>query len=332
MSYELRVPALALPATVPSAEALANCGQNAGAYEPWFWEIEYVTHRYLERSTDDGLHRRHGDIVKNLRRLAIATRDQVPSRFFQSSWYWYRKEHQTRLELHLRGLVSVPAPDLNGARPVRDIHERFPANELGDPQTLYRYTRKDHAEEMLDSGRVRIAPAASYRQMESDGARADEEMVKTIVLPGGRTTVQDSLGNPIKVIGDLSIAHTGVEYHVLCFSSEWDVAMFEDFADTTHCVVVRDVEAFAWRLEAAGQDRFPGWYFHHNPAWYFDPNESSLDAYVDHATSKDFRFAYQREYRFLWATTDGTPMRDAQFLELGSLADIAEVVEKCSAD
>lgn len=40
--------------------------------------------------------------------------------------------------------------------------------------------------------------------------------------------------------------------------------------------------------------------------------------------SKDFRFAYQREYRFLFAGF-GKQATGAQYLELGSLRDIAEL-------
>lgn len=191
---------------------------------------------------------------------------------------------------------------------------------------MFRYTERRYAEATRDRGVVRVAPAASYRSIEGDVARADEEMIKTVILPGAHTKITDMNGNPIKVFGDVRIDHGGPDYFVTCFSSSRDVRMFDDFPDATHCVVVLDIDAFASRLEATGRRHFEGWYFHHNPAWYFDPHESSLESYVSHATSKDFRFAYQEEYRFLWANHGGKPVRDAQFLELGSLVDIVDVV------
>ena len=203
-------------------------------------------------------------------------------------------------------------------------------NEVGDPRLLFRYTQKQYAEATRDFGVIRVAPAASYRNIEGDAARADEEMVKTIILPGGHTKVTDMEGNVMKVVGDVRVDHSGPDYFVTCFSSAWDVRMFDDFPDTTHCIAVLDVDAFASRLEAAGRRHFTGWYFHHNPAWYFDPHESSLKSYVSHATCKDFRFAYQEEYRFLWANHGGKLVQDAQFLELGSLVGIVDVVERPS--
>ena len=328
MGYKLKVPAQLLPTTLPSPEVLKNCGQNSGAYEPWFWEVEYLSYRYLERLSLDKLEARHADVSKSLFRLATPDRAHIPSKFFQSAWYWHRKEHQTRLEFLLRG-VEPPA-GLHATSGVHDAESRFPPNEVGDPRMLFRYTQKRFAEATRDSGVIRVAPAASYRNIEGDVARADEEMVKTIVLPGGHVKVTDMGGNTMSVIGDVRVNHGGPEYFVTCFSSAWDVRLFDDFPDTTHCVVVLDIDAFASRLEAAGRQHFAGWYFHHNPAWYFDPHESSLATHVSHATYKDFRFAYQEEYRFLWANHGGKPVEEAQFLELGSLVGIVEVVERAS--
>lgn len=325
MGYALKVPARELPATLPSPEALENSRQNSAAYEPWFWEIEYLSHRYLERLPLNMLQARYASLIKNLSRLATPDRANIPSFAFQSAWYWCRKEHQTRLELTLRG---AKPPHLEPSPPPPAADARFPKNPPGDPKLLFRYAQKAHAEATRDSGVIRVAPAASYRGIEGDVARADDEMVKTIFLPGGLTKIEGAAGNTLKVVGDVRIDHGGPDYFVTCFSSAWDERLFEDFTDSTHCIIVRDVDAFAKRLEAAGSRHFEGWYFHHNPAWYFDPHESGLDSYVSHATSKDFRFAYQEEYRFLWENHGKKPVQDAQFIKLGSLADIVDVVER----
>lgn len=325
MGYKLKVDALKLPEVLPAPLALKNSGQNSAAYEPWFWEMEYHIYRYLEWPPIEDLQARHTDLVRNLTRLAMPDRAYIPIQAFQSAWYWYRKEHQTRLELFMRGVEPMTVPPTS--IPVRSASP-FPENPLGDPRLLFRYAQKAHAEAARDQGIFRIAPAASYKSIEGDAARMDEEMIKSVLLPGGHTTVKDMAGNVIKVIGDVRIDHSGPEYFVSCFSSIWDVRLFNDFPGTTHCIVVRDVDAFASRLEAAGRRHFKSWYFHHNPAWYFDPHESSLNSHVSHATHKDFKFAYQAEYRFLWANHGGEPVQEPQFLELGPLADIIDVVEK----
>lgn len=326
MGYALKVPSRELPKILPVPKALASCKQNSGAYEPWFWEVEYLSQRYLELMSLADLRERHGQILKNLSRLALPDRCQIPSQFFQSAWYWYRKEHQTRVEFSLRGIA--PAGDPNPLIDAVDTNGMFSRNEVGEPTVLFRYTEKRFAEATRDFGVVRVAPAMSYRDIEGDLARADDEMVKTIFLHGKHTKLTDAKGNQIKATGDVRIEHGGPEYFVACFSSAWDARMFDDFPGTTHCVVVRDIDVFASRLEAAGRRHFEGWYFHHNPTWYFDPRESTLDSHVSHATGKDFKFAYQEEYRFLWANHGGKPVQGAQLLHLGPLTEIADVVER----
>ena len=124
---------------------------------------------------------RHTQMLNNLGRLVHADRACLPSQFFQSAWYWCRKEHQTRLEFALRGVA--PLPDRDSLFVVLDGNDRFCRNEVGDSTLLFRYTKQRYAEAIRDSGVVRVAPATSYRDMEGDVARADDEMVKTTWLP-----------------------------------------------------------------------------------------------------------------------------------------------------
>lgn len=228
MGYLLIVRALDdLPIALPDPIALKNCGQNSSAYEPWFWETEYLSQRYLERVPVADVQARHSELIKNLRRKSSRSRDSIPIRFEQSSWYWYRKEHQTRLELHMRHVQ--PACNANAKPKAGNINGRFPTNELGDPKLLFRYTRQNHAEETRNRGLIRVAPAMAYRDIEGDVARADDEMVKTVILPGGSTRISDKDGNEIRVIGDAQIHHSGPDYFVSCFSTAWDPLMFDDF-------------------------------------------------------------------------------------------------------
>jgi hypothetical protein len=68
-----------------------------------------------------------------------------------------------------------------------------------------------------------------------------------------------------------------------------------------------------------------GWYFYHNPVEYFDPYEMSANQYFNAAMCKDFRFAYQREYRFLWMPMGGQEAEGFKFLELDLLKELAEL-------
>jgi len=117
-------------------------------------------------------------------------------------------------------------------------------------------------------------------------------------------------------------------YYVLCLSNEHDRRLFEAFptlegAPADACVIVWDVDEFARRLEMAAIPQLKDWLFHHNPVSYFDPYDVRRHERISPGMSKDFLYAYQREYRFLWLPPSGVTATEALFIELGCLADIA---------
>jgi len=177
---------------------------------------------------------------------------------------------------------------------------------------------------MVYQGGVRVRPASDYRNQELSGARSDEELTKRSVLPGEYSKIITMDGRQHRVVGDVRRTVSAPNYYGLCCSCEWDPALFADFpADA--CAMVQDTDVFANRLEVAFKAQLDGWYFHHNPVQYFDPHEMPQNQYFDAGMCKDFRFAYQREYRFLWVHLGGEEAGDVRDLELGSLQDIAEV-------
>ena len=106
---------------------------------------------------------------------------------------------------------------------------------------------------------------------------------------------------------------------------DWHSDLFAAFSGSDSCLVVRNTETFFSRLEIAGNKVLPNWYFHHNPVEYFDPYERMKDERINPAMSKDFKFAYQREYRFLWFSSNGERPNGFKHLDLESLQDIGEV-------
>src|SRR4051794_23095922 len=95
---------LPLPSTLPSPEAIKSWGQNEVFYEADFWMLEYHSHRYLGRVNDSSLIARYDAIVRNMLSIIADERHVITIHSFLSSWYWYRKEYQTRLEFALRDL------------------------------------------------------------------------------------------------------------------------------------------------------------------------------------------------------------------------------------
>ncbi len=71
-----------------------------------------------------------------------------------------------------------------------------------------------------------------------------------------------------------------------------------------------------------------GWYFHSCPVQYFDPYERKENEFFNWAMSKDFRFAYQNEYRILWSQMTAAPVDGFHFVDIGSAHDLMKMYNK----
>lgn len=319
-----KLPILPLPDKMPASDVLRSHKDNKHGYDPEFWEFRYEIYRYLSRVEKDELSRRYEDILLNLKRLNAPDRHIIPIQTFLSSWYWFRKEHQTRLEFHMRKLDLPLEPPWGLLEyvienpPARPKHPNY-----GD--VLFRYGAAQHMQELVDQGRIRLAPAAFYLELEGDASRFDDERQKHSFLAGEYTHITTSDGREQQFRGDLRRTVSAPNYYTLCVSTEFDPAHFADF-DAEACVVITDTDAFADRIGRAAQEHLPDWNFHHCPVEYFDPHEMIKNQLFNAVMSKDFRFAYQREYRFVWMDIDGKEAKDEIFLNLGPLADVCEIV------
>lgn len=111
---------LKLPDELPTEEALRSWGQNIHDYEPEFWELQYDNYRYLKNINHEQLFERYRNIRRNFLVLTGKIRNVIPINSFLSSWYWYKKEHQTRYEFFLRNLpMQVPPPQPRDTIPIK---------------------------------------------------------------------------------------------------------------------------------------------------------------------------------------------------------------------
>jgi hypothetical protein len=257
-----------------------------------------------------------------MRALVRADRHVIPIRSFHSSWYWYRKEHQTRLEFEMRG-VPVPIPPPDGRIDASQVDAPVQSSSPSGGDILFKYGKRFHMEEMVKEGRVRITPASEYQNPQLGDARADDELAKHSFKPGQYSKVITQDGTAIPIIGDIRRTVSMPDYYMLCLSCDWNVSLFEAFDNADSCVVIHDVETFAQRLDLAAREHLTDWYFHYNPVQYFDPFEMAKDEYFNAGMCKDFKFAFEREYRFLWVNLTGGEANGYKYLNLGPLTDIA---------
>jgi hypothetical protein len=315
---------LQIPQRLPHPDAIRSFGDNLHSYEPDFWELQYKHYRYLARVSDAALVERYRDILSNMKALISRDRDIIPIQSFLSSWYWFRKEHQTRLEFALRHAALPVIPPVNttfdnlafGA----PIRPRYP--NAGD--VLFRYDKREHIVNLVSNGSIRIGPASVFRNLENDKARQDEECSKKAFLPGAHTHIKTRDGQSIPILGDVEQTVSMPNYYLFCMACDWDQDLFAAFKGDT-CAVIKDIEEFASRIQSAATPQLPDWYFHHGPVEYFDPYERTRNEFFDAAMSKDFKFAYQREYRFLWFPQNEELVEGFRFLSLGNLGNLAEI-------
>lgn len=291
------------------------------------WEFAYQVHRYLKNYSDADLEARFRDILKSEHYLKDWLDSRAPITVYNSPLYWQRKLFLIRKEYGLRGVIP-PTVELPQTKPLNDVMQA--AGRQKD--IIVRYDKKKFAQGVYEHGRLRVKLATEFADGSLTDAQRDTEREKTRRHLGSSVTITTQDGRKIPVIGDLYRTSTyapNYNGYTWCASNALDAYMFDEF-EADACVVIHDAEAFSKRLNSAMQKHLTGWYFHHNPIMYFDPPEPiSPNEYQDAFMTKEIRYAYQKEYRFLWVPTSGQRVPECKYfdIELGSLADLADYHE-----
>ncbi len=311
---------LKLPPSIPARQAI----QSDTAYLPEMWELQYSCYEYLDSLSEQDLYARHEFLMKNMRALTSPDRHVIPVESFLSSWYWYRKEHQTRCEMAKRGLEAKTA--------IEGLPLEFPTNHCAairpsSPNAcnvLYRYTSAEHAKDLLTKGRLLLKPASEMAKYEGDKARQDIETTKSYYTQGKHVKIITAGGKALPVIGDVTHSRTLPDYYLYCVATDYDPILLNEFGGA--CVVIKDPKEFAHRLNGWMNNNLPAWTFHYLPVEYYDPYEKGRNQHIDAGLSKQIEFAYQREFRFVLLSPRGNTATGIQEVELGSLEDIAEII------
>lgn len=276
------------------------------------------------------LEQRYRELIRNMAYLFDDVRDLAPARCkFVSSWWWIDRYIEFHAEFMERALGPPPLPPETGewGEPSPLIKPKH-ANAI---DFIVRYGQMPHLREMLEIGKVRIATASIYNDGGLDKARRDNELKKSYYSDGAKVSITLPDGSIVKPIGAVEYAKTTTDYYTLCTSLEHDPRLRRDFPNkegkpADACLIVRDLAAFAARLAGAVAHILPGWQFWDLPIEYYDELQRDQDQVVSAQFSKELRFAYQREYRFIWTKPLNDSLKPFFFVEIGALNDIATLV------
>ncbi len=191
----------------------------------------------------------------------------------------------------------------------------------GRPSTLYRYDERVYLEKALKLGGFRLANAASYGDRDHDIARQDDELCRVSEHESSSFIVTTPAGLVLQPSGPVKfVSKLASDYYILCLSMGFSRAIADQFGSEA-CLKIRDPDKFAERLHGAAAKSILGC--------------EGTDAQVSYDTktksgvcfTKPIRFATQMEYRFAWfAKTAPVKKLDEIFVEIGSIEDIAEIV------
>ncbi len=301
------------------------------------WRAEYRADRYLIDADLEALERRSQDITSNLHdvnekgQVTVAHLQSDPNRML----YWTSLWTHLREELALRGATEkakLMTPDQFPwiSYPEKPRGLRILGNRKVVAGSIIRLGRKEHIKDAMNHGRFRIGPAASYADPSLNPAIQDDELSVTAVR-SGRTAqvmmVDPTTGKPgetLPIIGEISYSNMMQEnFYVMCLTDGYSPRLLDDFGYDA-MLIIHNMPRFTIRIEKAMRLQRPKMLMGGNNVHYYDPyrvQPHSLTPFY----AKNFRYAYQREYRLVWHQP-GLPLdSEPLWLEIGSISDIASI-------
>ncbi len=309
----------AVVADATPSEAAARCDE--------VWRGEYAAHPYLHHLSDDDIRKRLGAVRDN---LLFVDRQALPHELDEREWrelYEHvRFEHEGR---DIKFQEAIPIAERLARWPRLDLARAAFQGYGVKEGDFFKFGKAEHLEPMLSEGRVRIFPASACDSLLTVAQR-DSELKRSIIIDSDELkfehTDSDGIRHPIHFTGPLEISSKFQDYYLWCMSTSFDPRLFDDFrADS--CLIIHDGQKFIDRMYAAMAQTLPDWDGVTVLVHYFDPVRPRDE--VVSPLHKDFSYAYQREYRFIWYATSDDKI--SEFLEpvdlcLGDLRTIASVL------
>jgi hypothetical protein len=224
-------------------------------------------------------------------------------------------------------LHSEPFPDFAGSLASRAAGA---LNHVSSAGVLIKFGKAGHMRALYDRGALRVQSASFYKAPDHNGAVRDDEMALELSLALQREQVVKLVSNPEDVPrGELDHRlnvryESPTDYWMYCLTTAVQPRTFVDFGADA-CVVIQDPHRFVLAVGNAVSPLVTRATMRHGKVAYIDPLLPPT-AVVDVPMSKHFRYSYQHEYRLAWVPPDVRSALTHIDVEVGGLAEYAELI------
>jgi len=202
--------------------------------------------------------------------------------------------------------------------------------DLIEGRVLIKYGKRERMEALYRHGNVRLQPASYFNGIEHNGAVRDDEKTIRLSLVLSRDEVVNVVINPQDVQQnapdqriDIELKHP-TDFWIYCVTRSIQPRLFVDF-EADACVIIRKPVEFGDLLEKSAKAKLSNSVMKSGPAIYVDPLLPETTK-IDIPMAKDFRYSYQKEYRYCWVPSEAIQSLEPVDLVLGPLNEIADLV------
>lgn len=303
------------------------------------WRQSYRNYHYCRHLSEPELKQRFRDVFLNLLRLTPKAQIGLPAIDAEGAkwmelWTHVLEEMAQRYGPYPNGMTrdilhDEPIPDFVGELGRKCAHV-LTSRGLSPNQAFIKFGKPAHMTALIEQGAIRVQSASYYGDAAHNGAVKDDELSLNLSLRMTREDILKVVSNPQDVPDSVADQRLDVSYRserdywLYCVTNSIEPRLFVDF-EATACVIIKDRSAFSRRLKLASTGDLSGAKFDEGNALYIDPLLPS-SGQVNIPFSKHFRYAYQREFRFVWWPGERVEKLSHVDLKIGPLGDIAELV------
>lgn len=292
------------------------------------WREQYAADPYLHHLDQSDLTRRLRTILIN---QLFLDRGVFPHELTQEEWDELLAH--VEFEYERRGVtLSHVAPSLG----IRDAWPNLGRGDevivayKGPAGQLFRFSKRKYLQDLVDFGNLTIFPASTYADPSLRVAQHDNELSRTVLADGTRAVIEhvgrDGIRRRINATGSVRYTMSSrTNYYVWCTTTAYDPRLYDDFG-VDACLIIHDAHSFIERLFKTVKTTLPQWDGADKLVRYFDPLRAHREVLA--GFEKDFEYAYQREYRFIWNPPPSAPagVLPPLTISLGPLRDLCSVI------